>query len=85
MENNVETVTYNKAVYIILALLFWVFGVHKFYKGDIGGGICYILLNILLGWTVIAPFIMFIIVIVDVITTANMKSDRDGNITERYY
>ena len=62
----------NKVVYCILALFLGGIGVHKFYAGRIGAGICYLLFC----WTCIPAFIALI----EFIVALCKKSDSYGNI-----
>lgn len=62
----------NKVVYCILALFLGGLGVHKFYAGRIGAGICYLLFC----WTCIPAFIALI----EFIVALCKKSDSFGNI-----
>ncbi len=62
----------NKIVYLVLAFFLGGIGVHKFYAGKIGAGICYLLFC----WTGIPAIIAFIEFIVAIFA----KSDSNGNI-----
>lgn len=62
----------NKVIYCILALFLGGIGVHKFYAGRIGAGICYLLFC----WTCIPAFIALI----EFIVALCKKSDSYGNI-----
>ncbi len=62
----------NKTVYCVLALLLGGIGVHKFYAGKIGMGICYLLFC----WTCIPA----IIALVEGISAVCKHADASGNI-----
>lgn len=62
----------NKIVYLLLTFFLGGVGVHKFYAGKIGAGICYLLFC----WTGIPVFIAFI----EFIVVLFAKSDSYGNI-----
>lgn len=62
----------NKIVYLLLTFFLGGVGVHKFYAGKIGAGICYLLFC----WTGIPVFIAFI----EFIVALFAKSDSYGNI-----
>ena len=62
----------NKAVYCVLALLLGGIGVHKFYCGRIGAGICYLLFC----WTLIPA----IIALIEGISALCKHADASGNI-----
>ena len=62
----------NKVVYCLLALFLGGIGVHKFYAGKTGAGICYLLFC----WT----FIPSIIALIECITALCKHADAAGNI-----
>ena len=62
----------NKWVYVLLAFFLGGIGVHKFYAGKTGSGICYLLFC----WTGIPAFIAFIECIIGLCS----KADSNGNI-----
>jgi TM2 domain-containing membrane protein YozV len=81
-----ETKVIKKTIYIVLAILLGIIGVHKFYEGKPGLGILYlILLSIFMrisASTGVPIFIIsFIIVIVDIIRVAYKPADAYGRIT----
>lgn len=61
----------NKWVYVLLAFFFGWIGVHKFYAGKIGAGICYLIFC----WTGIPALIAFIEMIVALCATADSNSN----------
>lgn len=62
----------NKVIYCLLALFLGGIGVHKFYAGKIGAGICYLLFC----WTFIPGIIAFI----EAIIALCKRADAAGNI-----
>lgn len=62
----------NKVIYCVLALFLGGIGVHKFYAGQIGTGICYLLFC----WTFIPGIIAFI----EAIIALCKHADAAGNI-----
>lgn len=67
-----STKVVNKVVYCLLALFLGGIGVHKFYAGKTGAGICYLLFC----WT----FIPLILSLIDLIVGLCKHSDSNGNI-----
>lgn len=55
----------NKIVAAILALFLGSLGIHWFYLGKNGRGLTYLLITILLCWTVVAPVIISIIAFIE--------------------
>lgn len=66
----------NKIVAGILGILLGGLGIHWFYLGNSKRGVLYLLITILLCWTVIAPLVMEIIGFVEGLIML-MKSDKD--------
>lgn len=67
-----STKVVNKVAYCLLALFLGGIGVHKFYAGKTGAGICYLLFC----WT----FIPLILSLIDLIVGLCKRSDSNGNI-----
>ena len=67
-----STKVVNKIAYCLLALFLGFIGVHKFYAGKTGAGICYLLFC----WTLIPE----ILAIIDLIVGLCKHSDSNGNI-----
>lgn len=65
----------SRGVYIILALLFGMLGIHNFYAGRFGVGAAQFLSTVILGWFVIGIFVTGIWVVVDIFT---VKEDGKG-------
>ena len=72
--------TVNKIAYGLLAIFLGNFGVHHFYAGDSSRGIKYLLISVLLCWTVIAPLVIEILSIVQGIQVLCMPADANGNV-----
>ena len=52
-------------VELLLCLLLGLFGMHKFYMGDVGAGRMYFILSVFFSWTIIAPIVVLILCIID--------------------
>lgn len=52
-------------VALLLCFFLGIFGMHKFYLGDVSTGRTYFLLTVLLCWTVVVPILVWILCIVD--------------------
>lgn len=66
----------SRSVAVVLCLFFGLIGMHKFYIGRVGEGILYILITILLCWTVIAPLLVLALCIADLFRIIQWK-ERD--------
>jgi TM2 domain-containing membrane protein YozV len=55
----------NKVVACLFSILLGIFGAHKFYLGDTMMGVLYLVLNVLLCWTIIVPFVFFVICLIE--------------------
>lgn len=66
----------DKTIAIVLALFLGGLGIHKFYLGETGAGIAYLLLNLLLCWTLIVPVIIGIVCLVEAIRYACTSQER---------
>ncbi|MDA3872455.1 MAG: NINE protein [Kiritimatiellae bacterium] len=55
----------SRGVYIILALLLGLIGIHNFYAGRYGAGAFQLLLTIFLGWTIIVPVFVFFWILIE--------------------
>ena len=62
----------NKLVALLLWFFLGGFGVHRFYVGDISGGIVYVVC-LFLSWLIVPGIILFVIWIVDLIEILNGK------------
>jgi len=65
----------SRGVYIILALLLGLIGIHNFYIGRYGSGAFQLIFTVALGWTIIAPIFVFLIVLIEMFT---VKTDGKG-------
>ncbi|GEM_PF-1989249 len=74
----------NRIVYALLAILVGDFGIHHFYAGDNARGVKYLLLSLLLSWTFVVPFVIWIKCIIQAVSVLNMPADQDGNVTLYY-
>ena len=64
-----ELVQKNKAIAFVLALLFGVFGVHRFYLGKFITGFCQLIFGLIFIWGSLA-WLCFVFVIIDLIRIA---------------
>lgn len=71
-EGLVSGIIVNQIVYVLLAIFLGTFGAHKFYAGQIGKGIIYLIFC----WT----FIPGLIGLIEGITAISKKPDSEGNI-----
>ena len=62
----------NKLAYVLLALFLGGIGIHKFFAGNTGAGILYLLFC----WTLIPGIIAFI----EALVACGMQADKNGNI-----
>lgn len=62
----------NKLAYVLLALFFGGIGIHKFFAGNTGTGILYLLFC----WTLVPGIIAFI----EALVACGMQADKNGNI-----
>lgn len=69
-----DIVTVNAAVYALLAFLFGIFGAHHFYAGDSSRGWKYLLLTLLLWWTVVIPIILYVKSIISAVKVLSQPS-----------
>ena len=76
---NVQTVTVDKLVYILLAFFLGALGVHKFYAGQIGMGIIYLVMC-LASFLVIPALVLLVCIWWEIIVAMMQNSDRDGYI-----
>ncbi len=65
----------SRLTYIILGLFLGTLGIHNFYAGYSGRGICQLLLTIFFCWTFAVPIIIFFWVIIELIS---VTSDERG-------
>lgn len=77
-EKQTGTRQINKWVYLLLALVFGIFGFQYFYAGDIARGRKYILMTVLLGWTGIIPIALYICSVIDGCAVAGKPVDAHG-------
>lgn len=70
----------NKIAYALLAIFVGELGVHHYYAGNNSRGTKYLLLTLLLGWTVIVPIVICIKCIIQAVKVLSMPADRDGNV-----
>ncbi|WP_031579101.1 TM2 domain-containing protein [Ruminobacter sp. RM87] len=77
---NVQTVTVDKLVYILLAFFLGALGVHKFYAGQIGMGIIYLVMC-LASFLVIPGLVLLVCVWWEIIVAAMANADENGRIT----
>ncbi len=77
---NVQTVTVDKLVYILLAFFLGALGVHKFYAGQIGMGIVYLVMC-LASFLVIPALVLLVCVWWEIIVAAMANADENGRIT----
>lgn len=66
----------SRSLAVVLCLFFGLIGMHKFYIGRVGEGILYLLITILLSWTVIAPLLVLSVCIADLVRIIQWK-ERD--------
>ncbi len=66
----------DKTIAIVLALFVGWFGIHKFYLGQTGEGVAFLLLNLFLFWTLIVPLIISVVCLVNVIQYACTSEER---------
>lgn len=65
-------------VALLLCLLLGMFGMHRFYLGDVWEGRCYFVMSVFFCWTFICPAIILICCIVDFFRlSGNCRDDRD--------
>ena len=76
---NVKTVTVDKLIYILLAFFLGALGVHKFYAGQIGMGIVYLVMC-LASFLVIPALVLLVCTWWEIIVAMMQNSDRDGYI-----
>lgn len=69
----------NKIVAGILGIFLGCLGIHWFYLGKNSRGLIYLLITVLLCWTVVAPFIMEIVGFIEGIILL-MKTDEEFNL-----
>lgn len=63
---------------LLLCLLLGMFGMHRFYLGDVWEGRCYFVMSVFFCWTIVCPAIILLICIVDFFRlSANCRDDRD--------
>lgn len=65
----------SRAVATVLGIFLGVWGAHRFYMGQVGAGIAYLLL---LGWTALVPFLgvlVWLCVLVEVLVTSGDRVD----------
>lgn len=55
----------NKVAACLFAILLGFFGAHRFYLGETMWGVFYLLMNVLLFWTLIVPAVFFIICVIE--------------------
>ena len=77
---NVQTVTVDKLVYILLAFFLGALGVHKFYAGQTGMGIIYLVMC-LASFLVIPGLVLLVCVWWEIIVAAMANADENGRIT----
>ena len=77
---NVKTVTVDKLIYILLAFFLGALGVHKFYAGQIGMGIVYLVMC-LASFLVIPGLVLLVCVWWEIIVAAMANADENGRIT----
>ena len=77
---NVQTVTVDKLVYILLAFFLGALGVHKFYAGQIGMGIIYLVMCFA-SFLVIPALVLLVCVWWEIIVAAMANADENGRIT----
>ena len=77
---NVKTVTVDKLIYILLAFFLGALGVHKFYAGQIGMGIIYLVMC-LASFLVIPGLVLLVCVWWEIIVAAMANADENGRIT----
>ena len=58
----------SRVVYIVLALIFGLLGVHNFYAGRTGSGIAQLLLTLTIGWLAVPIVIVAIWVLVEILS-----------------
>lgn len=66
----------SQIVAALLAIFIGTFGIHRFYLGQTGLGLTYLLSSILLCWTIIVPLIFMVISVVDFIVIIVMNEDK---------
>lgn len=71
----------NKVVACLFAIFLGWFGAHRFYLGETMWGVFYLLMNILLFWTVIVPVVFAVICLIEGIMYLTYK---DSEFAERY-
>ncbi|MBQ3775068.1 MAG: TM2 domain-containing protein [Ruminobacter sp.] len=77
---NVKTVTVDKLIYILLAFFLGALGVHKFYAGQTGMGIIYLVMC-LASFLVIPGLVLLVCVWWEIIVAAMANADENGRIT----
>jgi TM2 domain-containing membrane protein YozV len=71
----------NRVVAFLLAFFLGWFGAHRFYLGETGWGVFYLVLNILFFWTVIVPVVFAIICLIEGIIYLTYT---DSGFAEKY-
>jgi TM2 domain-containing membrane protein YozV/predicted RNA-binding Zn-ribbon protein involved in translation (DUF1610 family) len=71
----------NKVVACLFAFLLGLFGAHRFYLGETMWGVFYLIMNILLFWTVIVPLVFAVVCLIEGIIYLTYK---DSDFAERY-
>lgn len=70
----------DRDIHRVTAALFAIFlgplGAHKFYLGQTGMGVFYLVVNVLLCWTLIVPVVFYIVTIIEGVTYLS-HSDKD--------
>lgn len=70
----------NRTTAAILALLLSELGIHWFYLGKSGRGVVYLLISVLLCWTIVAPILIFILGVIDFVRLLSMSDDEFNSI-----
>ena len=71
----------NKVTACLFALFLGFFGAHKFYLGEIMWGVFYVVMNVLLFWTVVVPVVFGMICLIEGLTYLTLS---DADFAEKY-
>lgn len=69
----------NKFLYIALCILLGGLGIHRMYAGKVGSGVMMAVASLLFFWLIIPVFIVYIVVIYDLIRGCLLPADAQGN------